>query len=84
MIKKQPKFRDGLTLKKALAMLPPGPRIHTFRAGGPANIGADWPRRSIIAAIKRYGVGRTGPMAVAMKHGLILYDKTGLLFIATR
>jgi len=46
---------DKLTYDKAIATLPKGKRIHTFRRVGSIWLGADWPRRDILKTIKNYG-----------------------------
>ena len=41
-----------LTEEQALAMLPEGDQIHTFRDGGIALLGADWNRADLEQAIR--------------------------------
>lgn len=76
--------RVVLTQEQAEAMLDDRERIHTFRGGSGIMIGADWDRADIIAAIKKYGAELSGPIATRMGHGMLLTDKTGLLFIETQ
>lgn len=65
-------------------MLPNRTKIHTFRNSGFMLIGADWQRRILHAAMRKYGVELSGEQATAMKHGLVLIDDHGPLFIETR
>lgn len=76
--------RKKLSLEEATVLLPDGDDIHTFRGGGGMLLGADWRRAKILEAIEKYGVELAGPTATAMKHGLVLFDDRGALFIATR
>jgi hypothetical protein len=76
--------RHKLSLSEAEAMLPEGDDIHTFRGGGAMLIGADWRRKQILCAIEKHGAELSGPTATAMRHGLVLFDDRGALFIATR
>ena len=73
-----------LTPEQAEAMLPEGDWIHTFRQAGPALIGADWIRSEIIDAFRKYKPELSGRTATAMKHGIVLEDKHGYLFVATK
>lgn len=75
--------REPLTLDEAVAMLPDGDEIHTFRSSPGMMLGADWPRDQIVAAMAECGVELAGPMATAMGHGLVVLDPKPL-FIATR
>jgi hypothetical protein len=59
-------------------------RVHTFRDAGIALIGADWDIEDLIAAMRKHGVEESGPSAIEAKHGLVLMDEHGPLFIATR
>jgi len=70
-----------LDVVDAMAMLPEGDRIHTFRGPG-ILIGADWDREDIVNAIKKYGAELSGAMATALGHGLALNDGSWL-FIET-
>lgn len=73
-----------LTLKQALAMLPDGDLIHTFRQAGPAVLGCDMPREDIVQALKDGKPELGGEACTEMGHGLIVIDDTGPLFIETR
>lgn len=75
--------REPLTLDEAVALLPDGDDIHTFRGSGGIMLGADWDRQTVIAAMAECGVEKSGPMATAMGHGLVLFDPKPL-FIETR
>ena len=76
--------RDTLPFDEAVAFLPDGDRVHTFRGSGPMMLGADWQRDKLIAAMRKAdAVHITGEFAQSMKHGLAIYDG-GMLFIATK
>ena len=75
--------RQPLTLDEAVAMLPEGDDIHTFRGAGGFMLGADWSRREVIAVMAECGPALSGPMATAMGHGLVIHDPKPL-FIETR
>ncbi len=72
-----------VTLEDAEKILPPGDVVHTFRNNSFMLIGADWSKKDIITAIKKYGVERAGEQANRMNHGLVLKDERGHLFIET-
>ncbi len=76
----------SLDYDTAVAMLPDGDRIHTFRQGGLGLIGADWPREELLETIKKYpdALNETKGIAKGMGHGLVLVDDTGPLFIETQ
>lgn len=75
--------RVVVPFEEAVAMLPDGDDIHTFRSSPMCLIGADWRREQIIEAIRDGGVELAGPTATSMGHGLVLCnDRT--LFIATK
>ena len=76
-------MRETLTNEQAVAMLPEGDDIHTFRTGSGIMLGADWRRADILAAIDKHGAEKAGPMAAGMNHGLVVTDDRGPLFIAT-
>lgn len=71
-----------LSYNEAVAMLPDGEYVYTFRGTGPSQLGASWPRAEL--AIRQYGTELTGPPATKMGYGMALIDDTGPLFIATR
>ena len=59
-------------------------QVHTLRDAGVAMIGADWDRDTLVAAMQKHGVEESGPAATAARHGLVLIDEHGPLFIETR
>lgn len=75
--------RVPLTYDQAVALLPSGERIHTFRSTGMALIGADWPRDKLLQAIRDYGAELAGESATNMRHGMAVIDHIGPLFIET-
>lgn len=82
--------RVELTPEQALAMLPDGEHVHTFRNPGGMMLGADWKRTSIEEEIRNAERRElAGDMATRMGHGLVLFPKGAqyqrdLLFVATR
>jgi hypothetical protein len=62
----------------------PGPCVHTFRSTPLGLLGAHWRLESLKAAMEQFGVERSGEMAVGMRHGLVLTDDTGPLFLETK
>ena len=76
---------DDLTVEQALAMLPDGDEIHTFRQPAVSvMVGADWERDELAEAIR--SADRrvlTGEMATGMGHGMAIWSG-GWLFIETR
>lgn len=76
--------REIVPLDEALAMLPGGDEIHTFRGGGGIMIGADWPRDNLIEAMKSAKeIEFSGPMAASMGHKLCFKDEHGFVFVQT-
>jgi hypothetical protein len=73
-----------VSFKEAKKRLPKGDMVHTFRQSGPALIGADWPKKDVLAVMKKHEVSETGPHAQATNHGLAITDESGYLFIATK
>lgn len=83
--------RVELTVDEALAMLPEGDTVHTFRNPGVGMMmGADWNRPAIEEEILRAERRElTGGIAQSMGHGLVLFPKganhrSDLLFVETR
>ena len=76
--------RVVLDYDEAVEMLPEGDAIHTFRQTALCLVGADWTRQQVLDAIARFGAERSGPAATAAKHGMVLKDELGHVFIATR
>ena len=75
--------QEKMPLEEAKALLPKGSKVHTFRNSSFMLIGTDWSKARVISAMKKFGVGLSGPQATAMNHGLVLIDDTGPLFIET-
>lgn len=76
--------REFLTVEQALAMLPDGDFIHTFRNSPGTLLGADWSRAEIEKAIRETDCRElAGQIATDMKHGLVI-QRGGNLFIATK
>jgi hypothetical protein len=76
--------RIVLSPADAIALLPDGDMIHTFRQGGPCLIGADWEREKLIEALNKYEVEVTGEMAQSMNHGMAFQDEYGWVFVETK
>ena len=74
---------------QAIALLPEGEYIHTFRNLPIALIGDDWDRAEIIELIKESDrIELAGGMARSMHHGLAVYNhdikmQSDVLFIET-
>ena len=76
--------RVFIEYEKAIAMLPDGEDVHTFRANGMGMmLGADWKRESLLEKMEENEIELSGPMATGMGHGIVLIDETGPLFIET-
>lgn len=74
-----------LSYRQAVAMLPKGRTIHTFRSTSFALLGCDWSRKHILEAIKEHGAQFAGPQATKMGHGLVVLESDrGALFIETK
>jgi hypothetical protein len=58
--------------------------VHTFRNSSFMLIGAHWTVSDVRALMEQYGVEEAGPQATAMKHGLVVTDNHGPLFIETK
>lgn len=77
-----------LTKEEAIAMLPPGEEIHTFRDavadGTGVLFGADARREAILRKIQAFPCYRAGPGATGMGHGLCISDIADMpLFVQT-
>ena len=77
-------YEHKVSFEDACAMLPDKEMVHTFRNPSFGLIGADWPKAVIVEALKKYGAELSGKVATSMKHGLVLKDESGFLFIETR
>lgn len=78
------KKRTVISLEDAIAKLPDGDYVHTFRQAGFALIGADWDKNDLITAMSASEVELAGPQAAAMKHGIAFRDNFGFVFVATK
>jgi len=77
--------RKFVSPAEALALLPEGEDIHTFRSGSFALIGVDWRRESVENVLQKFPdkIEVAGSTARRMGHGLCVEDDKGFLFIAT-
>ena len=78
------KERTVVPFNEAKKRLPAGSMVHTFRESGFMKIGADWAKKDVLAIMKKHEISETGPMAQATNHGLVIFDESGYLFIATK
>ena len=82
--------RVYLSYDEAAALLPDGDEIHTFVEAGPALIGADWDRESVLELLKIGLPELAGEGAKSLGHGLVAFRtvKDGArfspIFIQTR
>lgn len=81
-----PEQPETIAFDAAVAQLPDGAEIHTFRNPVAAMlIGADWPRDKLISAMRAAdAIQVTGAQAQAIHHGLAIEHGGGVLFIATK
>ncbi len=71
--------------EEAIAMLPEGDKIHTYKNPVPGYIlGTDWDREELINCIKRLKPELAGRCATKSGHGLCVEDDAGYLFIETK
>lgn len=73
-----------LTYDDAVAMLPDGDTIHTFRSTPIALIGCDWDRKDLLSAIRDGDPQLGGQACTAMGHGLVIYAGGEPLFVETK
>lgn len=74
-----------ITHDEAIAMLPEGDKIHTYKNPTPGVVlGVDWDRDEIIKCIKKLKPELAGHCATKGGHGLCVKDETGYLFIKTK
>lgn len=80
------KEKVRLTFDRAVELLPDREQIYTFRNSNFMLIGADWDRDDILRAMKVNAdtLELGGEMCQGMKHGLVLKDGHGNLFIECR
>jgi len=81
--------RQFLTPLEAIALLPDGDEVHTFRNPGAGMlIGADWKRSEVIKALSESGPNEIeigGDECQRMEHAIVLWDGDSRpLFIANR
>jgi hypothetical protein len=59
--------------------------VHTFRSSVPGMLfGADWPEARLLAAMKKFPIHPSGPVASKSNHAIVLFDDRGPLFIETK
>jgi hypothetical protein len=75
--------RVFLTAEQAIAMLPDGDTIHTFRSTGFALLGCDFRRDEVLAIIERGKCELAGDIATGMGHGLAI-NYGSWLFVETK
>ncbi len=75
-----------LTVDEAIAMLPDGESIHTFRASTPNMlVGCDWERQDLLDAIHKTDCLEIGgEMCCGMNHGLVVWTDDNPLFVECR
>jgi hypothetical protein len=74
-----------LTFDEAVAMLPDGEEIHTFRSSVPnLLVGAHWPRAELICYLRNSHIELSGPSATSMGHRIAAKERDEWLFIETR
>ena len=66
--------RRVVPIEEAIRRIGRKKHIHTFMQGGPAIIGADHDRQSLIVAMRKYGVEESGGQASAMGHRLVIVN----------
>lgn len=78
--------REFIGYDRAVAMLPDGDYVHTFRQAGPCLIGADVEREKLLLIMLALAptIELTGPIMRGMGHGMVLADDVGFLFIKTK
>jgi len=76
---------ETLTLDEAIAALPEGDRIHTYlNPAAGMMLGADWDRAEVLRALRESPEIRvTGDMAQSMGHGIAVWERNRIVFIAT-
>lgn len=77
-------MRTFITPDEAENMLADGERIHTFRQAGFILLGCDVDRQDIVDMLKKFKPELSGKQATAMKHGLVIEDDKGFMFIETK
>lgn len=75
---------NTMTYEEAVAMLPEGEYVHTFRGGGFVMLGADWSRDEVIKALRDAPeIRRAGEVATAMHHPIAI-NHDGWIFIEAK
>ena len=75
--------RAKVPMDEVLRRIGDGDEIHTFSQSGPALLGADWERQSVLDEIEKYGgVENSGGLAASMGHTLVIPNRVPVpLFI---
>jgi hypothetical protein len=76
--------RVVLGVDEADALMAEGEQVHTFMQSGPALIGCDISRGTLLKRFRERGVELAGPAATAMKHGLVYFEGGRGVFVATK
>jgi len=76
---------NAISMESAIEFLPEGNIVHTYRQSGPMIIGCDHDKAGLIEDIqKAEEILITGEHAQNMRHGLVIHDDNGPLFIETK
>jgi hypothetical protein len=77
--------RLTLTPEHAMSLIADGDSVHTFRNPGPSIlVGAEWDRSEIERHVRSNPTELGGERCREANHGIVVHDKYGTLFIATR
>lgn len=76
--------KEFITFEEAIELMVDDEYVHTFRNPAGIMLGADHDRSELLEKMKRSKLELAGEMATAMKHGIVLIDDNGPLFIATK
>lgn len=76
---------EKVTKEQALRLIGNDKEIHTYRKYPMALLGEYWSRTRLLQAFDKYEdtLQLSGETAVSLKHGLVLKDNKGYLFIKT-
>ena len=74
-----------ITPQQAISLLNEGDEIHTFRNTGGFLLGCNYDRESLIELLEANSdkIEIAGEQATQLKHGVVLEDDKGYLFIET-